>query len=101
MRISLDDPCDFLDWRFSSGGSIEITEICVGTERRKGHGRVLIRKLLEEAEHRTQLVFAMTRKSNEIARQFYTGVGFELLGVLYHFYTDTNESAYVYGVRLQ
>ena len=106
MRIVLDeDGLDFLDWRPGSGRSVEIFDIVVNSERRKGHGRKLVEKLLQAIEPRTSLIFAVTRISNEVAAQFYAAVGFRILGRLHNFYRDGGlpgevESALVFGLDL-
>jgi hypothetical protein len=41
-KISLHDGKDYLDWRQGSGNTVEIFEIEVGTDRRKGIGKRLI-----------------------------------------------------------
>jgi ribosomal protein S18 acetylase RimI-like enzyme len=84
-RIELDDPRDFLEWREGSGGTVEIWDIQVGTERRKGKGRRLFQKLFAELGPGVT-VFAITRADNEVAQQFYEACRFTTVNVLRRFY---------------
>lgn len=43
-RLTLEDYRDFIDWRPGSGRSVEIFDIAVGSARRQGRGRELIRR---------------------------------------------------------
>lgn len=87
-RIVLDDPSDFLDWRRGSGPTVEIFDIQVGSLRRRGRGRELVRRLLSEIPEGTRTVWAITRASNLIAHDFYHGLGFHAAGYLREFYRD-------------
>lgn len=101
QRLTLDSPEDFLDYREGSGGSVEIFDIQVNSERGKGRGRQLIELLIElliaDTGGQTGLIFAITRESNLIAQQFYANTGFRLVGRLRQFYADTHEDALMYG----
>lgn len=99
--ITLESPDDYLTYREGSGGTIEIFDIAVQTERGVGKGRRLIEKLLAEIPSDVRLVFAITRDSNSIARQFYAAVGFHVIGVLGGFYpvADGFQNAIMYGYR--
>ena len=78
---------------------MEILEIEVGSERRKGKGRALIALLLRDmVRPGTEKVWAITRESNRIAQQFYGAVGFELLAKLCDFH-GAGEHALMYGRR--
>jgi ribosomal protein S18 acetylase RimI-like enzyme len=97
--IALND-VDRLEWRYASGKTVEITDIVVGTERRKGQGRKLVESLLQVLRANGQppyMVYAITRSSNAIAQEFYQGIGFKSLGKLDGFYVDAQEAAVVYG----
>lgn len=102
--ITLDDYRDFLVYRQGMGRTVEIYDICVETDRRKGKGRKLIKRLLEnlkDAYPDTSMVYAVTRIGNTIAHQFYEALGFRLLGRLHYFYRDSGdqlEHALVYGL---
>lgn len=76
--IILDDPRDFLVWRKGSGRSVEIFDIAVGSERRKGKGRKLIELLIDRIcpTLGAKKVFAITSASNFIAQQFYEELRF-------------------------
>lgn len=89
---------DFLQYRWGSGCTVEITELQVGSERRVGKGRRLVEKLLQRIHGRTHLVYAITRSSNEIAREFYIAVGFEEMVTLKNFYSEGD--AVIYGKRI-
>lgn len=96
---------DFLEYRLASGGHcIEIIEIQVSTQRRKGTGRALIRKLVEILPPHVTLVIAITRSSNFIAQQFYEACKFRVVGVLRNFYydgtTSDNVDAIMYGLNI-
>lgn len=102
-RLTLEDYRDFIDWRPGSGRSVEIFDIAVGSARRQGRGRELIRRLLVEIPKETSLVFAITRISNTIAQQFYESCGFRLISRLHNFYQDGvngNEHALMYGLDI-
>lgn len=73
QRITLNE-IDHLDYREGSGGTIEIYDIAVMSERSKGIGSELIRLLQERTS--THLIFALTRGSNHQARAFYRKNGF-------------------------
>lgn len=72
-RIDLDG--GFLEWREGSGGTVEIYDIAVNSERRKGIGRAMIKELAEAYPGYT--IFAFTRASNAVARLFYEALGFQ------------------------
>lgn len=93
--IELNEGQDFLHYRQGSGGTVEIFDIAVNSERGVGRGRQLINLLFDEVRQNTHLVFAITRESNQIARQFYAALGFYKLGELHRFYQE--ESAIMYG----
>lgn len=85
-RITLDDPRDFLDYRDGSGGTIEIFDVQVGSERRVGKGRRLLELLFARLGPETR-VYAITRADNEIAQQWYEACQFTLVNVLRRFYS--------------
>lgn len=84
-RIELDDPRDFLIHREGSGGSVEIFDIVVNSERRKGRGRKLLEKLFATLAPETR-VYAITRADNEVAQQFYEKTLFNVVNPLRRFY---------------
>lgn len=98
QRITLADPRDFLDYREGSGGTVEIFDIVVMSDRRKGRGRNLMEKLFNSLHPETS-VFAITRADNEIAQQFYERLQFRVTGVLRRFYQSGGRGvdAIMYG----
>ncbi len=87
------DDRDYLIWREGMGRTVEIFDIAVGSERRKGKGSELIRIMLKyfialPEEKRPALVYAITRISNTIAHEFYEYQGFRIVGRLHNFYRD-------------
>ena len=81
---------DYVIWRNGSGGTIEILDIAVQSERGVGRGRMLMEKLfavINDNRKDNPLVFAITRSSYPIAQQFYEHLGFRVVGVLRDFYT--------------
>lgn len=100
IKILLDnDQRDFLVYRQGSGGTIEIFDIVVGSERRVGRGRNLVDKLLKSIPQSVKLVWAITRADNFIAQAFYEELHFRVIGVLRYFYQDGAETvdAVMYG----
>lgn len=88
-RITLDDDDrDYLDWRQGSGHTIEIYDLCVGSERRRGRGRALVNRLLRNLPSGTRMVWAITRGTNRIAQLFYEEMRFRIVGNLFDFYQD-------------
>jgi ribosomal protein S18 acetylase RimI-like enzyme len=90
---------DFLIWRQGSGNTVEIYDIAVGSERRKGRGRALVNKLYEQVPTGTKLVWAITRSDNFIAQEFYEELQFRVVGILRNFYQDSGKTvdAILYG----
>lgn len=84
-RISINDGKDYLDWRNGSGGTIEIFDVAVTSERRKGRGRSMVSHLLRHLPPTTK-VFAITRADNAIAQEWYEAMKFHVSGVLRGFY---------------
>lgn len=95
-RITLDgDERDYLDYRDGSGGTVEIFDVAVNSERRSGRGRRLVEELFRRV---TPLhVWAITRADNEIAQQWYEALGFRVVGVLRRFYGLRGVDAIMYG----
>jgi ribosomal protein S18 acetylase RimI-like enzyme len=79
------DERDFLVYRDGSGGTVEVFDIAVGSERRRGKGRRLLEMLFERLASETR-VFAITRSDNEVAIRFYEATCFDVCGVLRRFY---------------
>lgn len=86
-RITWDnDPRDFLDYHQRPDGTVEIVDIAVGSERRKGKGRRLMEALFARLKPDTR-VWAITRADNEIAAQFYEKLRFDVVSPLRRFYS--------------
>lgn len=83
--ITLDDPGDYLEWRRADNNTVEIVDIAVHSERRKGRGRELLRRLFREVRN-AETVWAITRATNLIGGQWYEACGFHVDRVLRNFY---------------
>lgn len=107
QTLLLESSLDRLEWCQHTCGHVEILDIVVSSERRKGRGRKLVEALISKTSKlstRCTLVYAITRLSNVIAHQFYEACGFRIVGRLHNFYCDnaenTPESALMYGKDL-
>ena len=76
-------------------GAIDIHNIAVhGDFRRKGVARLLLQKVLDEAERQSiTRVMLEVRKSNLPAQQLYEAVGFSTTGIRKGYYSDDGEDA--------
>jgi ribosomal protein S18 acetylase RimI-like enzyme len=84
---------DYLIYREGSGHTLEIFDIAVYGHRRSGVGTQLFNILLKETTETR--IFAITRKENEIAQQFYAKLGF--IGYdLPKLYPDGDAMIYIY-----
>jgi ribosomal protein S18 acetylase RimI-like enzyme len=86
---------DYLDYRVGSGGTIEIEDIAVMSERGKGRGTELLNQLISECRDMPtmpRLIWAITRAENEVAQHFYEARGFRVVGVLRDFYHEERPS---------
>jgi ribosomal protein S18 acetylase RimI-like enzyme len=93
--ITLDDRSDFLLYREGSGKTIEIFDIAVNTERRKGKGRQLVNLLFANVPQGTKRVWAITRADNFVAQQFYEELRFRSIP-LRDFYGEGGVDAVMY-----
>lgn len=91
-EIKLKDK-DYLQYRDGSGHTIEIFDIAVYSNRRAGIGTKLFKQLLKDTTETR--IFAITRKENEIAQQFYEKLGFKGYD-LPMFYPDGSAIIYIY-----
>lgn len=73
-KISLNKDEDYLVYAVRNDGTIEIYNIAVTTERRKGVGTQLFNEL-KKIENPDR-IWLFTRKENRIAQQFYESLGF-------------------------
>lgn len=90
--IFKNDKLDFLVYRPAGGGTIEIFDIEVGSERHKGIGTSLIMELIEK--EKPKVITAITRGSNVPARRFYEKLGFTPVK-LGSFYPDGSAVMYI------
>jgi ribosomal protein S18 acetylase RimI-like enzyme len=109
--ITLEDRHNYLTYRCAGGGAVELFEIEVGTTRRTGQGRRLVEAMLMELRTRNKtaranrfthytlcevhIVYVLTRRDNNIARQFYSALGFTIAADMPDFY-GPNEGAIIY-----
>jgi ribosomal protein S18 acetylase RimI-like enzyme len=96
---------DYLDWRPGMGRTVEIFDIQVGSQRRHGIGRQMIKELkvtLLATDQPPSVIYAITRFSNTVAQEFYEALGFRIAGRLHNFYRDTGkkEHGIVYAYDL-
>lgn len=84
--ITFLDSRDCLYYREGSGGTVEIFDVVVGSERRVGRGRQLVAELFRRLEPDGAFVWAFTRADNEIAHQWYRALGFREVARLVDFY---------------
>lgn len=79
------------------GSESDVQTIAVAPEARGGgHGRRLMRALLDESERRgAREVFLEVRADNPVARALYASLGFEEIGVRPHYYQPDDVDAVV------
>lgn len=97
-EIVYNNGLDRLTYREGSGKTVEIFDIAVGSERRKGIGRALVSDLMDRFPQGT-VVWAITRSDNCGAQRFYEGIGFRTIGVLRSFY-EHDPTATTQGERV-
>ena len=83
------------------GSESDVQTIAVAPEARGGgHGRRLMRALLDESERRgAHEVFLEVRADNPVARALYVSLGFEEIGVRPHYYQPDDVDAVVMRCR--
>lgn len=83
-------------------GAIDIHNIAVhGDFRRKGVARLLLRKVMNEAERQSiTRVMLEVRKSNLPAQQLYEAMGFWTTGIRKGYYSDNGEDALAMTLEL-
>lgn len=86
---------EYLEYQKRGDGTVEILDIAVQHGRRQGKGRVLVSQLLRDLAPST-VVYAITRIENEIAQQFWEGVGFTTVNPLRRFYGSDKVDALMY-----
>lgn len=82
---------------------IHLLSIAVGPEhRRLGYGRALLEELIRRGRARGgSLVILEVREGNDPARNFYTNMGFQIIGKRRKYYIDTGEDAFVMALVLR
>lgn len=93
MKKILLNKVDYLIYREGSGHTIEIFDIAVYSRRNAGVGTKLFNKLLSEVKETR--IFAITRKENENAQNFYSKLGFKGYD-LPKLYPDGDAMIYIY-----
>lgn len=74
MKKIVKNKVDKLVYRKGMEDTIEIYDIVVRSERGKGIGKSMVEEMI--ALENPYIVYAFTRKTNEIARAFYQALGF-------------------------
>lgn len=88
-----DDRRDFLVYREGMGGTVELFDIAVMSERGKGIGRKLVNSLIRRVQGEYLEIFAITRISNTVAQQFYEALGFRICARIHNFYCEVVEKS--------
>jgi len=79
---------DFLEWRMGKGGTAELFDIAVMSNRRKGVGREMITEMENAAKKKgVSRVYGFVRTENAVAREFYKKLGYKEV-LLENFYPD-------------
>ena len=92
LTIKLNDEKDYIEFRVNKGGNVvEITDIFVGSRRRNGVGRQLIKTLAAQLNTFSYHLYAITRRDNYEAIGFYNACGFAQIAFIPNFYMDTND----------
>jgi ribosomal protein S18 acetylase RimI-like enzyme len=73
MRYSLNQGKDYLVYRYGHNNTVEIDDIAVMSERRKGYGTQLVDRLKKKNKN----IYALMRASNDKAKLFYEKNGFK------------------------
>ncbi|MCF6097195.1 ribosomal protein S18-alanine N-acetyltransferase [Thermovorax subterraneus] len=83
-------------------GEAHVTNVAVHPGfRKKGIGELLMRSLMTIArESGAKMMTLEVRKSNYIAQNLYTKLGFEPIGIRRGYYTDNNEDAVIMWTNL-
>lgn len=86
---------DYIDWRKASGGTVEIMDIAVNSDRRKGIGRSLVSQLMKCFAPEVR-VWAITRAENIIAQKFYEALQFDAIPLRRFYSSEKNIDAVMY-----
>lgn len=93
MQIIKNNGLDIIDFRQGKENTWEIFDIKVTSTRRKGIGSSLVKEMIETVNPR--IVYAFTREKNELARAFYTSLGFKDI-LIPNFYQEGNAIMVIY-----
>lgn len=83
-------------------GEVQVNNIAVHPDfRRMGVGEAVLRQVLDEVKGRgAKSITLEVRTSNEAAVRLYRKLGFRLLGVRKHYYSNPSEDGLVMGLSL-
>lgn len=93
-KIELNDGQDYLYWREGMGGTAELFDIAVKSERKRGVGRELVEIMKTQSD--ASRIYAITRASNAVAQMFYMKIGFTENVLLPRFYEDEDARMYIF-----
>lgn len=83
-----------LEYRICRGGVAEICDIAVRYQhRRQGIARTMLGMMIAAVRRECKTVYAFTRESNAVGREWYAMMGFDLTRVPGFYHAD-NEDAY-------
>ena len=85
--IELNDGRDHVRYSVRGGNTVEIENISVKTEKRRGVGTALVNELISKCEKPVR-IYAFTRRSNKVAIEFYQAIHFSFVAVCPGFYLD-------------
>jgi ribosomal protein S18 acetylase RimI-like enzyme len=94
MRTVRRNERDYLRYRVGHGGTVEIDDIAVYSERQRGTGRSMFDEMMANSGKRR--AFAFARAENAVARRFYAALGFSAHEVP-GFYEDGDAVLFTYG----
>lgn len=95
MRIISRNGVDHLIYQLSPGGTAELVDIAVYSERGKGVGTEMLNEAIAELNKLgVNRFYAFTRQNNRLAQSFYAKNGF-VGTVIPNFYHDGNGIVYV------
>ena len=89
ITLSMDDDrLDYLQYRLGMGGTVEIVDIKVRSQREAGRGRALVEEMVEQLPAGAKLIYAFCRADNMVGRHFWEAMGFRVMADLIDFYQD-------------
>lgn len=93
MQIIKNNSLDLIEYRKGMDNTLEIFDIKVCSQRRKGIGTLLVKEMIELENPR--VVYAFTRDSNALARAFYKALNFKEI-LIPNFYEEGNAIMVIY-----